>query len=54
MELNKTIKLTGGLLSPEFIDLKRKLFKGYDFEIRLDCPILGNAILALEGLARKG
>jgi len=53
MTLNKTIKLTGGMLTPQFIELKRKLFTGYDFEVKLDCPIIGNAILALAGLRNE-
>ena len=46
MNLGATIKLTGGLLSPSFYDLKRRLFPQYAFEIHDDCPLLGNARLA--------
>ncbi len=51
--LNKTIKLTGGLISDNFVNFKKQLLKGYDFEIVDDCPIIGNAIVALDYL-KKG
>jgi sugar (pentulose or hexulose) kinase len=47
IELRKKIKLTGGLLSPGFIDLKRRLFKDYEFEVIQDCPLKGNVALAI-------
>lgn len=52
MKHNKTIKLTGALNNSSFIDVKRELFKDFDFNFVLkeDCPIIGNAILALESL----
>ena len=50
LELNKTVKLTGGLISDNFVNFKKQLLKGFDFEIKDDCPILGNAIMALKYL----
>jgi hypothetical protein len=50
MVLDKTIKLTGGMIDPAFLRAKKKLFKAYQFEIKPDCPIIGSAILALDGL----
>ena len=52
MKLNSTIKLTGGMITPEFIRIKKMLLPGYDFEIKMDCPIIANAMLALENLKR--
>ena len=46
IELHKKIKLTGGLVTPSFIDLKRRLFEGYSFEAIRDCPLKGNVALA--------
>ena len=50
MQHNKTIKLTGAMNNSTFINLKKKLFNGFDFVIKDDCPIIGNAILALQAL----
>ncbi|QNO15821.1 sugar kinase [Alkalicella caledoniensis] len=47
MELNKRIKITGGLTGEEYISLKKKIFKGFQYEIVDDCPIIGNVKLAL-------
>ena len=44
--LADTIKLTGGLLSPAFVNLKKRLFPDYAFEYYDDCPLIGNALLA--------
>ncbi|QQO08104.1 FGGY-family carbohydrate kinase [Breznakiella homolactica] len=52
MELNGTIKLTGGMINPAFIRVKEKLFGKYHFEIIDDCPIIGSARLAVSGLGR--
>lgn len=52
LNLNKKIKITGGLTGNEYIEIKKKIFKGYEFEIVDDCPIRGNAKLALEGLGK--
>ncbi|RKL62589.1 sugar kinase [Thermoanaerobacteraceae bacterium SP2] len=50
LNLNKTIKLTGGLTGGAYIQLKKMLFKGYNFKIVQDCPLIGNAKLALKAL----
>lgn len=52
LKLNKTIKLTGGMVDDAFLSIKHKLFPGYDFKVKPDCPVLGNVILALKGLKR--
>ncbi len=52
LSLNKTIKLTGGMVDDAFLTIKYKLFPSYTFEVKPDCPILGNAVLAMEGLKR--
>jgi len=48
--LNKRIKLTGGLSSGPYINLKRKLMKDFDFEVIQNAPLLGNGLLALEAV----
>lgn len=49
LQFNKTIKVTGGLSRNKcIIELKKRLFPGFEFEIINDCPIIGNAKLALE------
>lgn len=50
MQHNKIIKLTGAMNNSEFINIKKKLFNGFNFVIKDDCPIIGNAILALQAL----
>ncbi|MCL2060252.1 MAG: FGGY family carbohydrate kinase [Oscillospiraceae bacterium] len=50
MRLDKTIKLTGGMLSPALNGLKSRLFPGYAFEAYDDCPLIGSARLAVENL----
>lgn len=52
IEVNKTIRLTGGLAKEDYIVLKRKIFKGYKFEIKNNCPILGNGKMAIDALNR--
>lgn len=52
LDLNKRIKLTGGMLDDAFIELKRKILKGYDFTVIDNCPIIGNGILATQPLKR--
>jgi len=55
LELNRNVKLTGGMVDDAFIGLKRKIIEGFDFEVVDNCPIIGNAVLALQGLnSRKG
>jgi xylulokinase len=49
LQINKTIKVTGGLSSNDYmLELKKSLFPGYDFKVSKDCPIIGNVKLALE------
>jgi hypothetical protein len=50
MDLDKTIKLSGGMIDPAFLKVKQKIFPDYRFEIKPDCPIIGSARLALNGL----
>lgn len=52
MTLNKTLKLTGGMLTPEFISIKKKLLPGFNFEMKSDCPIISNAIVAIRNLSK--
>jgi sugar (pentulose or hexulose) kinase len=53
MDLDRTIKLTGGMIDPAFLRVKERLFPGYRFETIYDCPIIGSAMLAVEGLNRR-
>ena len=53
MELDSTIKLTGGMLSPAFNSLKSRLFPNYTFEVYDDCPLIGSARLAIEKMDGK-
>jgi sugar (pentulose or hexulose) kinase len=53
MKFNGAIKLTGGMLSPAFLDLKRRLFPDYKLELYDDCPLFGNARLAVEAFAAR-
>ncbi|MGI6189190.1 MAG: FGGY-family carbohydrate kinase [Clostridiales bacterium] len=50
LELNNIIKLTGGMVDEAFIGLKKKVLKGYDFEVIYDCHLYGNAVLAMNQL----
>lgn len=47
---NQVIKLTGGMTTQQFINLKKKLLKGFDFTVKDNCPIIGNGVLALQAL----
>ena len=40
------------MVDDAFLSIKHKLFPGYDFKVKPDCPVLGNVILALKGLKR--
>ncbi|GHV60181.1 carbohydrate kinase [Spirochaetia bacterium] len=53
IKLNKTIKLTGGMIDPAFLRVKEKLFQAYRFEIIPDCPMTGSAMLAMDALNNK-
>lgn len=50
MKHNKTIKLTGGMNNSKFVNVKKELFKDFDFVVKEECAIIGNAILALQAL----
>jgi hypothetical protein len=43
--LKDVIKLTGGMVDPEFIALKEREILGFRFEPVADCPLLGNVAL---------
>jgi sugar (pentulose or hexulose) kinase len=53
MDLDKTIKLTGGMIDPAFLRVKEKIFSSHRFEIKPDCPVIGSAMLALDGLYHR-
>jgi sugar (pentulose or hexulose) kinase len=53
MDLDKTIKLTGGMIDPAFLRVKEWLFPAYQFEIIHDGPVIGSAILAVDGLNHR-
>ena len=40
-----TIKLSGGMSTPEIIALKKQIFDGFDFEVVRNCSIIGNVRL---------
>lgn len=44
-ELDKVIKITGGLSTPAFIKLKEQEFPGFSFEVVDNCSVLGNVEL---------
>jgi len=50
---SQVIKLTGGMTTRQFINLKRKLLKDFDFIVKDNCPIIGNGILALQALKNQ-
>jgi xylulokinase len=52
IQLNNTIKVTGGLANDSYSQLKKVLFKKYNMEVVDDCTIIGNAKLALEAIKR--
>ena len=43
--LNKTIKLTGGLINESYCKLKKRILPGFEFEVFEDGPIIGNVKL---------
>lgn len=45
-ELNRTIKISGGMVTPAYLKLKALAFPEYQFQRVDDCPILGNVELA--------
>jgi sugar (pentulose or hexulose) kinase len=52
MTMDKTIKLTGGMIDAAFLRVKQKLFHDYRFEIIPDCSITGSVRLGMEGLSQ--
>ncbi|MDR2587836.1 MAG: hypothetical protein LBC67_00255, partial [Spirochaetales bacterium] len=47
MELNPHIFWTGGMVSGAYQDFKRRIFKGFDFNMKRECSTLGNLKAAL-------
>lgn len=45
-KLDEIIKISGGMTTPAYLELKSKSFPGYRFNVVDDCPILGNVELA--------
>jgi sugar (pentulose or hexulose) kinase len=52
MKLNPHIFWTGGMVSGAYQDFKRRIFKGFDFNMRRECSTLGNLKLALNLMRR--
>ncbi|MFT3983629.1 MAG: FGGY family carbohydrate kinase [Lachnospiraceae bacterium] len=46
LKLDKTIKISGGMVTPTYLKLKHLGIPGYEFEVVDDCPIIGNVELA--------
>jgi sugar (pentulose or hexulose) kinase len=53
MRLNPHIFWTGGMVSEAYQDFKRRVFKGFDFNMRRECSTLGNLKVALILTGRK-
>jgi hypothetical protein len=47
MPLEKTIKLSGGMIDQSILHIKEQIFPSYRFEAKDECMILGSALLAL-------
>jgi AAA+ superfamily predicted ATPase len=47
LKLNPEIDMTGGMAKDDYIQFKKRLMPDYDFKIVDDCPLIGNARLAL-------
>ncbi len=47
MTLNPHIFWTGGMVSGAYQDFKRRIFKGFDFNMRRECSTIGNLKVAL-------
>lgn len=50
LKLNPIVDITGGMAREDYIGLKKKLMPGYEFKVIDDCPIIGNARLALKNM----
>ena len=46
-ELDKVIKISGGMATPAYQKLKQRELPGFSFQVVDDCPILGNVALAM-------
>lgn len=46
IKLSKTVKISGGMVTPEYLRLKQLEIPGFEFKVVDDCPILGNVELA--------
>jgi sugar (pentulose or hexulose) kinase len=46
MSLEKTIKLSGGMIDRSILHIKEQIFPSYRFETKDECMILGSALLA--------
>lgn len=51
--MDRVIKVTGGIVNPSMLELKRRVFGNYSFQAVDDCPILGNALLHASATAPK-
>ncbi|MDR2103920.1 MAG: FGGY-family carbohydrate kinase [Treponema sp.] len=47
MPLERTIKLTGGMIDQSMVKIKKQILPAYGFEVKKECMILGSALLAL-------
>ncbi|SHM25374.1 xylulokinase [Caldanaerovirga acetigignens] len=48
MKLNTTIYWTGGMISDAYLEFKKRIFKGFNFDMKKDCTIIGNGKVALK------
>ena len=46
VQLSKTVKISGGMVTDTYLRLKQLEIPGYEFEVVDDCPIIGNVELA--------
>ena len=50
VKIDKTIKVTGGMVTDEYMKLKALNMPGYDFKRVDDCAVKGNVFLSVEGI----
>ncbi|MDK2878025.1 MAG: xylulokinase [Thermoanaerobacteraceae bacterium] len=48
MKLNPNIFWTGGMVSEAYLQFKKKIFKGFDFNMKKECSTIGNAKVAIK------
>ena len=53
MKLNPHIFWTGGMVGDAYQDFKRRIFKGFDFNMKRECSTLGNLKVALKLMNRS-